>query len=165
MRTMTDEERAEAIARVQFIMPGLTDEGLERLRVDAEHHAKAHGRDLSPGSLAAEQAARHGLLADADAVLMRAKRERVHGPDLHDSATDAAAVLGTTGHATEGDYLDALKADAARQAIMSEPAEPRWTDAARPPMMRERGSYEISSPGTYEMTPSGIVLHPHTVKP
>lgn len=119
MTTMTDEERAAAIARVTFIMPGLTDEGLGHLLERAEGCAALMSRDLSSGTLAAEQAARHGLLADAEAVVSKARRERTHGlncdcgactsqtaamqahdaerADLHDSASDAAAVLGSTG--------------------------------------------------------------------
>lgn len=116
MRTMTDEERAAAIARVQYLLPGLTDAGLRYVLEHAEAAARIWPRDLTSETLAAEQAARHGLLADADAVLSKARRERTHGlncdcgactsqtaamrerdaTELHDSATDAAAVLGST---------------------------------------------------------------------
>lgn len=116
MRTMTDEERAAARARVQYLLPGLTDAGLRYVLEHAECAARIWPRDLTSGTLAAEQAARHGLLADADDVICKARRERTHGlncdcgactsqtaamrehaaTDLHDSATDAAAVLGST---------------------------------------------------------------------
>lgn len=96
MTPLTDDERAAIIARVTFIMPGLDDAGLRAVRDHAETEARLHPRDLTPGTLAAEQAARHGLLAATDDVLMRAKRERVHGADLHDTASDAAAVIGST---------------------------------------------------------------------
>lgn len=108
MRTMTDEERAAAIARVTFLLPGLTDVGLQHVREMAERAAQLMARDLSSGALAAEQRARYGLLADADEVLSRARRERTHGAscdcapcshDLHDTASDAAAVIGSTVHA------------------------------------------------------------------
>lgn len=79
MRTMTDEERAAAIARVVFLMPGLTAAGLHAVRETAEFWARREPRDLSSGTLAAEQATRHGLLADADATLSKARRERTHG--------------------------------------------------------------------------------------
>lgn len=79
MTTMTDEERAEATARVVFLMPGLTAAGLRAVRETAELWAARDPRDLTSGTLAAEQAARHGLLADADAVLSKARRERTHG--------------------------------------------------------------------------------------
>ncbi len=79
MRTMTDEERAAAIARVVLLLPGLTDAGLQHVREMAERAAQLMARDLSSGTLATEQATRHGLLADADEVLSRARRERKHG--------------------------------------------------------------------------------------
>lgn len=157
---MTDEERAAARARVQYLLPGLTDAGLRYVLEHAECAARIWPRDLTSGTLAAEQAARHGLLADADDVICKARRERTHGlncdcgacnvdralrpapegvadyPEvskasaalarldaahLHDSATDAAAVLGTTiGITANGEHAP--------------PA--RWTDAARSPMLR-----------------------------
>lgn len=97
MRTMTDEERAAAIARVVFLMPGLTASGLRAVRETAEFWAAGDPRDLSSGTLAAEQATRHGLLADADAVLSKARRERTHG-----ASCDCGACAGHTDTTTPG---------------------------------------------------------------
>ena len=57
----------------------LQPQSLGHLLERAEGCAALMSRDLSSGTLAAEQAARHGLLADADAALCKARRERVHG--------------------------------------------------------------------------------------
>jgi hypothetical protein len=51
-------DRTAAIARVGFLMPGLTDRGLAWLLGHAEDMARAFPRDLTPATLADEQRAR-----------------------------------------------------------------------------------------------------------
>jgi hypothetical protein len=58
-------DRSAAIARVGFLMPGLTDDGLARLLHVAEALALHHARDLTPATLAAEQRAREGVPTEA----------------------------------------------------------------------------------------------------
>lgn len=53
-------DRAAAIARVGFLMPGLTDDGLRWLLARATCAAVTMSRDLTPATLAAEQRAREG---------------------------------------------------------------------------------------------------------
>lgn len=55
---LTDNERRAAIDRINFILPGLTDAGLTRVLGAAEVEARRSARDLSSGTLAAEQHAR-----------------------------------------------------------------------------------------------------------
>ena len=51
-------DRTKAIARVGFLMPGTTDDGLMMLVEAAEEFARVFPRDLTPATLAAEQRAR-----------------------------------------------------------------------------------------------------------
>ena len=51
-------DRSAAIARVGFLMPGLTDAGLAEALRCVEVMAQHHARDLTPATLAAEQRAR-----------------------------------------------------------------------------------------------------------
>lgn len=51
-------DRSAAIARVGFLMPGLTDAGLAEALRCVEVMALHHGRDLTPATLAVEQRAR-----------------------------------------------------------------------------------------------------------
>jgi hypothetical protein len=59
-------DRSAAIARVGFLMPGLTDAGLVELSRVAGVLAGTCARDFTPATLAAEQRAREGVEADAD---------------------------------------------------------------------------------------------------
>ena len=68
-------DRSAAIARVGFLMPGLTDAGLARLLRVAEGLAVRHERDLTPATLAAEQRAR-----EAPAAVLREHPDAPRGP-------------------------------------------------------------------------------------
>ncbi len=60
-------DRSAAIARVGFLMPGLTDAGLALLVKAADAIASGrHVRDLTPATLAAEQSAREAVSTVAE---------------------------------------------------------------------------------------------------
>lgn len=81
-------DRTAAIARVGFILPGLTDEGLACLLARADLLAKMHPRDLTQATLAAEQRAREAAMPDdGDDCPPSCTRP---GPHRHTPATGAA---------------------------------------------------------------------------